>query len=1047
MKKPLIAGILLFLFSGSVFAADNALQLLARSNIVLEDPGLSVTQWRWVREHRKLRLAVWLPMSPPYDITTGLSDYGGINADFIGIIGTNLNVEVEVLRYDSYDAALAALVKGEADVMAQAGGSQRMSGLVLSQPYSKNRPVEVSNMDAPRLQGEQSIAICPQYDRQAVLAHYPSARLEAFSSSRHALEALAFRHIDLFICDATTVQYLISQSNLSNLYSRPIPVPLATEGFSFAALPEQKQWIAAIDRLLGALPESVSIEIHRRWNGGIPLSLGEQRPVFTTLEKKWVAEHRHIRVAVIAENNPLSWFNASGQMRGIIADILTALRLRTGLIFDIQPYPSFEAALKAVENDKSDIVAGAVQTSIWRHNLLTTRTWLYNSWVMVGKKNPPPGLQPTRIVTQLAQAPTDWLERHSDEEIINVDNWRAGLKRVLEGKSDMMIMPLIVANDWLLADEYAGLKILGSVDTAPMRFSFGSSRRLYPLVMILNKALINIPPEDLHAITRNGGSGNKLAVTQTNPLLAYKELWISLLLFFALLAAAGGWRIAILRSRLRKITREKSQAENVSQIKTQYLATMSHEVRTPVSAMIGLLELVMSRPQDIQQNQQRIQVAWQGGQSLLALIGNILDVSRIEADRLVLYPQRTSLLALLESVAVLFEGIAGQKGLAFHLEIDSELDREVLVDPLRLRQIVSNLLSNAIKFTSSGSVTLRAIHHHEEPSNTVNVQLEVKDTGQGIDDDVQQRLFQPFSQGQVGQGSGLGLYISRRLAEMMGGKITLTSQPQKGTQVAVSLRLSRLSPLPDSIPKAQHEGMQQNVSLRIVVVDDNGAGRMLLEHQLLHLGHRPLCFAEASEALRYLEQHRVDLVITDCNMPGTDGFELAAVLRERAPELPLIGLTADARGSTREAAIDAGMTTCLFKPVTLAQLAESLKNLAFVHDSAVTLPSITLPPALLAGENGKAFLRLQLDELEEVLRWFRQGDAAERQSRLHRLRGGLQLLGVPAIEALCVRLEEQSEPEEMAELEAALTALHQALKERLQALENVLQETEVRGAS
>jgi len=1035
LKKPLIAVILLLLFSGSIFAADNELQLLARSNIVLEDPGLNVAQWRWVREHKKLRLAVWLPMSPPYDITTGLSDYGGINADFIGIIGTNLNVEIEVLRFSSYDAALAALAKGEADIMAQAGSSQRKAGLILSQPYSKNRPVEVSNMDAPRLKGEQSIAICPQYDRQAVLARYPSARMETFSSSRHALEALAFRHIDLFICDSTTVQYLISQSSLSNLSSRPVPVPFATEGFSFAALPKQKQWIAAIDRVLQALPESVSVEIHRRWNGGIPLSLGEQRPVFTTLEKKWVAEHRHIRVAVIAQNNPLSWFNGSGQMRGIIADILTALRLRTGLIFDIQPYPSFEAALKAVENDKSDIVAGAIQTSIWQHNLLTTRTWLYNSWVMVGKKNPPPGLQPTRIVTQLAQAPADWLERHSDEEIVNVDNWRAGLKRVMDGKSDMMIMPLIVANDWLLADEFASLKILGSVDTAPMRFSFGSSRRLYPLVMILNKALINIPPEDLHAITRNSGNGNELAVMQSNPLLAYKGLWISLLLFLTLLAAAGGWRIAVLRSRLQKMTREKNQAESVSQIKTQYLATMSHEVRTPVSAMIGLLELVMSRPQDTQDNQQRIQVAWQGGQSLLALIGNILDVSRIEADRLVLYPQRTSLLALLESIVVLFEGIAGQKGLAFHVEIDSELDKEVLIDPLRFRQILSNLLSNAIKFTSSGSVTLRAIHHHEESSNMVNVRLEVEDTGQGIDHDVQQRLFQPFSQGQVGQGSGLGLYISRRLAEMMGGKIALLSQPQKGTKVTVSLRLSPLSPLPGNIPKAQHESVQQNVCARVVVVDDNSAGRMLLEHQLLHLGHQPVCFADASEALRYLERHTVDLVITDCNMPGMDGFALAAALQERNPMLPLIGLTADARGSTREAAINAGMTACLFKPVTLEQLAESLKNVAFVHAAAANpLPSITLPSALLAGENGKAFLRLQLDELEEVLHWFRQGDAAERPSRLHRLRGGLQLLGVPAIEALCVRLEEQSEPEEMAELEAALTALHQALNERLQTL-------------
>ncbi|STQ09146.1 two-component system, NarL family, sensor histidine kinase EvgS [Enterobacter cloacae] len=264
--------ILLFCIAFTVCATQpgESLRLLARSHEKVIEPGLSGSEWRWVREHRKIRLAVWEPMMPPYDITTGLNDYGGINADFTGLVAENLGLEIEVVRYPTYDDALSALRAGKADFMPQAGDSQQKQGLMLSVPYSDNIPVEVVNTDASPDEPVKRIAVSPVYSRSDVLARYPGADIVNFSSTRHALEALAFREIDLFFSDAITARYLASQSNLSNLSIRPVADTFEASGFSFAAMPKMAVWIAILNKMLTALPENAGVEIHRRWSGGDP---------------------------------------------------------------------------------------------------------------------------------------------------------------------------------------------------------------------------------------------------------------------------------------------------------------------------------------------------------------------------------------------------------------------------------------------------------------------------------------------------------------------------------------------------------------------------------------------------------------------------------------------------------------------------------------------------------------------------------------------------------------------------------------------------------
>lgn len=1051
--------ILLFCLAFTACAAQQeaTLRLLARSHEKVIEPGLSGSEWRWVREHRKIRMAVWEPMMPPYDITTGLNDYGGINADFTGLVAENLGIEIDVVRYPTYDDALAALRAGKADFMPQAGRQQQKQGLMLSVPYSDNVAVEVINTDASPDEPVKRIAVSPVYSSSEVLARYPGASIVKFSSTRHALEALAFRKIDLFFSDAITARYLASQSALSNLSIRPVADTFDASGFSFAAMPKMAVWIAILDKMLMALPENAGVEIHRRWSGGIPLSLSEEPPPYTSLEHKWIKEHSRIRVAVAQDNAPIAFFNERGQLRGILADLLTALRLRTGFTFEIRRYPSQEAAFRAVNRGEAELIAGVTQEGIWQADLLTTRTWLYNSWVMVGRALPGKEVLQPRVVSLRGEAPDGWLGRQNSGQTAKVDTWWQGFNSVLNDKNDMMVVPLIIANAQLSRKEFASLKILASIDAEPLRFAFGASREAWPLIGILNKALINIPPEDLHALTRGGSTGNVFASVSAS---ALSKAWAVtfILAGTALLALAAGWiyrRRRIRQARIRKLIQTlraaKHRAERARRGKSAFLATMSHEIRTPVSAIIGMLELVMKRPDNAPQNPQSIRVAWDAAQSLLLLIGNILDVERIESGRLVLRPERASLRNLIEGTVSQFEGLAARKSLKLLLEIDAALKGDVLTDVMRFRQIVTNLLGNAIKFTDRGQVMLRAQPQWQN-GEFMLLELTIADTGEGMDDETQRRLFRPFIQGESrnrAQGSGLGLYICRQLADMMEGDLTLNSVPGEGTTVTVTLRLPVMDALPEKEARASLPPGKR-AALTVMVVDDNPAGRMLLAQQLEWLGHGVTQFDSPKMLIESLATRRPDAAIVDCNMPEMSGYALSRIISERYPDVAVFGMTADARESVRDEAREAGMRDCIFKPVTLAALENLLASLIPSGNSpAVVHPSLTLPAALLDGKHLATFLDLQITVLEETLRdiaLWRDDPGTPLTETLHRLRGGIQLLGMPALEVRCLEQEQAVSRDGIRQLEEDIQALKGALQHwretGLQPGKTVLQQNE-----
>ena len=504
----LFAGLVL---CASVCAAPSRTEffsLLSRSGTYHMEVPLDINQRSWLQEKRELLVGTSVADYPPFDMTDSGRDYEGFTADYIGILAKALGVAVKVQRFASRDEAIKALEEGQIDLLGTSNGFEAANqNLRLSAPYAIDQPVLVTREGETRSlsQGIEGLRLSMVYHYlplDEVKALYPKAIIQSYPSYQNAINAVAFDQADVFLGDTVSTHYMINKGYLKNIKMANFGKHEA-HGFSFAVRRDNSQLLDIINKTLKAVPKSEQESIAKRWSAGSDILLSDQKLQLTEREERWLVRHPVVKVVVSETMAPLTFFDADGNFRGITADLLEVIRLRTGLRFEIQRVRGLSKMMQMANKHEADIIS-AISPTVSRENTLNfSRPYLVNSFVLLtakGRKAPASleQLAGKKLALSQGNPLTEYLRsQYPQITLVETESIYRATELLAEGEVQGAVNTLVIANYLLASQMFQDrLQISATIGTQPATFSLATARDATELSSILNKALLSIAPDD-----------------------------------------------------------------------------------------------------------------------------------------------------------------------------------------------------------------------------------------------------------------------------------------------------------------------------------------------------------------------------------------------------------------------------------------------------------------------------------------------------------------------------------------------------------------------
>jgi ABC-type amino acid transport substrate-binding protein/nitrogen-specific signal transduction histidine kinase/DNA-binding response OmpR family regulator len=905
---------------------------------------LSDAQKEWLLEHRVIKVANDTEWAP-YDFTQN-GKAAGYSVDLLGLIGKSLGVTFEFTSGVAWKELLEQFQQGHIDLLhATVKTPQREKYVHFSKPYivaatglvkASNTPVIKNLEDA--IQKYQRIGVVKGHWTNEILKkEFPSLHVEEFNTTFDALNALSSEKIPLFIGPEQAIRYFANRYQIKNIELLPLSAFKNSdyENLRFGVQPNNTMLESILEKTLDTLPQSELIALQRKWFGDVFKTEITNTIELSEEERAFLKKHPVFRIGTDRFSPPYDFKDSYGILKGISKDFFDAIFHNIqNTTLEYSDDKNWKESVQKVADKQIDILLSYAPMKE-NNTLLLSMPYIEIPYMLFGTSKS----EFVESIHELKGETIGFAEKSHDVdklrkaypgiEFVAYSSGIEFIEAINLGVINYFLSSLPAVNYVTKMQGITNIKLLGKTDEI-FRLSFAVRSDWPEMVGILNKYLRAMSEAEKNKIYDDW---YKLDI---KPTVDYSLLWKAIAFFTLALFAFFYWNrklsLEIIR---RKQTEEKliiaqMKAENANRAKSEFLSNMSHEIRTPMNAIIGFAELTskMELPKVAEQN---IQTILRSAKALIAIINDILDLSKIEAGKLKVQKEPIDIHELADELHDVFYVKIAEKGLDFTIKFSDTIPNALFIDEIRIRQILLNLVGNAIKFTEKGTISITFdAKANTDKDSTIDLHVSVTDTGIGINPEDREKVFELFEQ-QSGQdnrkfgGTGLGLSISQKLANLMGGEIILEAQSEGGSTFTLLLYHVEIASANPKTSKSSETARQFQKEL-VLAVDDIDDNLKLITTLLEGYGFDIISTNDGAKSIELALKHQPKLVFMDIKMPNMDGYEVTAVLKN-TPEtshIPVIAVSASVIGEREEAMRRGLFDAFVSKPIDLKELEDAI---------------------------------------------------------------------------------------------------------------------------